>query len=381
MLSKHFLIASLFTFATACVTHEPKKEMHRPFRVGVLKLSKELDHQKPLAPGDYAGWVEHSGVLYGSTLAKKDASNTNDLVALNFKNGAEIWRKPLLGMDLSTAVFPHSSGLILAQLDGTLSKVDFQTGHDIWKTSLPSFVNVRLVSDSGRVYAVTAGHVLYAINVNDGKIEWVYDPEMPKTEIHIHNTASPTLQGSHLYWGLSSGEIVALDTTNGLKKWRNNPKTGGGGRFHNYMGSLVVHNERLLFCRYDGLIGALSVDDKRQGELLWRVENNTGNCADADYRGGRYYAVTTSGDALSVNVETGKNTWSGVKLGLDLSTVTAAEGNVLITGTEGDIYALTLEGSLSWYDNVSGRLLSRPILLGNTAHFASGLKNIYSYQF
>lgn len=382
MLSKYTLIAALLISTTACVTHEPTAVgLRRPYRLGMHNLSPALDHQKPLAPADYAGFVEHSGLLIGSTTAKPGSVTAQDLIAFNLNDSTELWRKALTGGDLSASVLPLASGIMVAQLDGSLSKLDLQTGQTLWQISLPTFVNIRLTSDSGRVFAVTASQVLYAINNHDGKIEWVYDPEMPKNEIHIHNTAAPFVNGSRLYWGLSNGEIIGLEIQTGQKKWRQNPKITGGGRFHNYMGSMFVYKERLLFCRYDGLIGAVSLEEKREGELLWQVEGNTGNCADSDYRSGRFYAVTTSGDALAVNAETGSSLWSGVKLGMNLSTVTAVEDSILVTGSEGQIYALTPAGTLAWYDNVDGRLLTHPILVGKTAHFASGLKNIYSYQF
>jgi len=381
MLFKNTLIATLLLSSFGCVTHDQRKGERRPFRLGMTKFDSSLDYQKPLAPGDYSGWVERSGLFIGSTRAHPGSDHLQDLLALNFKNGTELWRKPLTGLDLSVPVHPLHNGIVVAQLDGSISKLDLQTGQLLWQISLPTFINVRMTSESGQLFVVTASQVLYALNSHDGKIEWVYDPDMPKNEIRIHNTAAPLVSGSHLYWGLSSGEIVGLELQSGQKKWRQNPKIAGGGRFHNYMGSMLVYKEHLVFCRYDGLIGAVSLENKREGELLWQVEGNTGNCADSDSRSGRFYAVTTSGDALAVNAETGNALWTGVKLGTGLSTVTAAEDSILITGTEGHIYALNTSGALEWYDNVDARLLSRPILLGKTAHFASGLKNIYSYQF
>jgi outer membrane protein assembly factor BamB len=364
---KNTLLLVLFMSGCTSVQVGPK----RPFRTGMWKMNPELDAQKPLAPADYAAWIEQSGFLIGSPASSQ-------ILAMSIKNRKPLWHKPLKG-DLTAPVFPVGEALIVAQSDGTLSKLDLQSGNTQWDLKLPSFIPVAMSKDNEHVYVVTATQVLYAISIREGKIEWLYDPELPQ-EIRIHNTAPPFVYINQLYWGLSSGEIIAMDSKTGNKLWRRNPKQGGAGRFHNYMGSLAISNKRLVFCRYDGLIGAVSLDTRSEGEMLWQLDTTTGNCSDSDSRSGIFYAVTTSGESIAVNMETGKNLWSGLKLGSGLNTMTAIEEYALITSTDGDIYALDHKGTVLWFDKLAARLLSHPFLFEKQACFASGLKNIYCYK-
>lgn len=384
MFLKHAVLATLLLSSHVCFSVSgdqslpgflPPKPLtvglKRPFRIGMMKLSPSTDHQKPLAPVDYSGWVEQSGLLIGSPESKT-------VLAFSLKRKMEVWRRALRA-DLTAPAFPLEDSVVLVQLDGSVSRLDLQTGNFIWEMKLPSFVPYELVKDNERIFAVTATQVLYAINIRDGKIEWLYDPELAH-EIRIHNTAPPFLYASQLFWGLSNGDIVGIESKTGKKLWRQNPRLGGGGRFHNYMGSMFVSNKRLLFCRYDGLIGAASLESGHEGELLWHMEGSTGNCADSDYRSGRFYAVTTTGDAFAFNPDTGKNLWPALKLGPNLSTVSAVEDYVFATGADGQIYALTPAGELAWYDNLDGRILSRPFFIESVAYFSTGLKNIYAYK-
>ncbi len=347
---------------------KPVVGLKRPFRLGFFKLSPSLDKEKTLAPADYAGWVESGGLLLGSP-------DGREFVAFSLKNKTQLWSKAIKG-DLTVPAYSFGESVIISQKDGTLTKLDLQNSQTQWEIQLPSFVSSEFAKNNERIFAVTANQILYAINAKDGNIEWFYDAEVPN-EMLIQNTASPVVFGNQVYWGLSNGELVALESKTGKIQWRRNPKVGGGGRFHNYMGSFFVSNKNLVFCRYDGLIGAASLDG---GELVWQVEGNTGNCVDSDYRGGRFYAVTTSGDTLALNADTGQNLWHGLKLGRDLSTISAIEDSVFVTGADGQVYSLGTDASLLWYDRLEGRILSHPVFIGKEVYVSTGLKNIYAYK-
>lgn len=343
----------------------------RPFRTGMMKMHPYLDLQKPLAPADYVGWVESAGMLLGNP-------EEGVLLAVDLKTRSKVWAKALKGGDLTVPVFPVGDSLLTCQKDGTLSKLDSKTGSVIWEYKLPTFVSVNLSNDQERIYAITSSQVLYAINFHDGKMEWLYDPEV-NTEIKIQNAAPPLVSVGKLYWGLTTGELMSLEAKTGKRLWRRNPKYTIGGRFHNYAGSLVVSNKLLAFCRYDGLIGAVSTESGQEGELRWQLDSNSGNCSDADSRGGLFYAVTSKGEVYSINIDNGATLWSS-KLGPDLSSVFVLEDSIFASSTEGQIYNISMNGQLIWFDNLEARILSHPFLFDKQIYFSTGLKNIYSYK-
>lgn len=377
MFLKHLMFSVLVLSSPlfySCAHETTSKGLHRPFRAGMMKFSPLKEEQKPLAPVDFSGWVEGLGRLIGSP-------DSQSVIAFSLDNRTVLWRKTLKA-ELSAPAFPVGDFVILAQQDGTLSKLDFRTGEKIWDLSLASFVPTQLTRDNERVFAVTATQVLYAININDGKVEWFVDAELPN-EIRIHNSAPPFIYVNHLFWGLPNGDLVGIEIKSGKKLWRKNPRISGGGRFHNYMGTMAVSNashKGLVFCRYDGLIGSVSLEAGREGELLWQLEGNTGNCTDSDTRSGRFYAVTSSGEVFSMNTDTGKSLWAPIKLGKDLSSITAIEEFVFVTGADGNVYALSPSGELQWYDKLDARLMSHPIFAGDKMYVPTGLKNIYAYK-
>ena len=376
ILSFFFLCLSLpGCLTTTGFLHDkpPTQVLRRPFRMGILKMAPDLDAQKPLAPQDNSGWIHAEGFLIGNPEASV-------AVAYSLKKDTRVWTHVLPGGPLTTPALSVGKMVILAQQDGTVEALETATGALKWQIKLPNFVPVPMSKDREHIYVLTANQVVYAIGARDGKIEWLYDPEIP-LDLRIHNSAAPLVSVNQLYIGLSSGELLCLDIQSGKKVWRRNPKIAGGGRFHNFMGRLAVSNKHLAFCRYDGLIGAVSLEPERAGELLWQQEASTGNCMDADFRNGKYYSVTSSGEVFALNAESGQNLWSGIKLGTGLSTISITEEHILITGTDGKIYALTERGALDWYDDIDGRLTSPPLLLDGAAYFSSGMKNIYVYRY
>ncbi len=343
----------------------------RPFRLGIIKLSAELDNEKPLAPADYAGWTAHSsGIIIG---APGDKTVRN----LFLETNKPVWDLQLES-DLSAPPLIVGESVILGLRDGTLMKLDLRNGSLIWKNKLGSFASRTIVEDRDRVYVATALQTLYGVNIQDGKVEWLYNPELPN-EIGIHNLAPPLLSTNVLYWGLSTGEILNLETQTGKVLWRHDPKSSGrGGKFHNYVGRMSIAGRRLIFCRYDGLIGAVSIETGQEGSLLWELNESTGNCVDSDFRAGRFYAATSTGDVHALTVS-GQKLWTS-KLGLALSSISAIEDSIFATGVDGGIYSLKQNGALIWYDLTGGRILNRPFFVKKRAYFLTGLKNLYVYR-
>lgn len=144
---------------------------------------------------------------------------------------------------------------------------------------------------------------------------------------------------------------------------------------------MFLSGKRLLFCRYDGLVGAVSTEAGKEGELLWKLDSVTGNCTSADYREGRFYVSTTTGNIHAVSVSSGKELWPTLKLTNSLASVSAVEDFVFATGIDGQLFALNPSGAIAWQDDINARTVVPPVTIGDRLYFASGLKNIYVYRF
>lgn len=374
------VLCSLFAFSLfACVSDKaptprvPQEGIPqtRPFRLGFLKLSPNLDQQKPLAPADYVGWIEDSGLIFGSHEPKK-------ISAISIDSHAKVWSRNLKS-DLTVPILKVGEYLIAADRNGTVSKFETKTGKLVWEKDLPSFAVTALQKDNERIFLSTAHQTLYALNAKTGQIEWIYDPEV-SLDMHIQNTAPPFVYGANIYWGLTNGEVLAIEGNTGKELWRVHPEPTRHGRFHNYMGSLFVSFKQLVFCRFDGLIGGISLKNTPSGELSWSAKDHTGSCIDSDFRSGVFYAATSTGDFVAVDIQTGKNRWKALKLGKNLSTISAVEDYIIATGVDGEIYALNPRGQLVWFDQINARILSKPFFVGPKLYVTTGLKNVYAYR-
>ncbi|MBI2602272.1 MAG: PQQ-like beta-propeller repeat protein [Deltaproteobacteria bacterium] len=345
------------------------KRQKRPFRLGVIELSRKVDRDKPLGAIDFAGWAEQGGILVGAPDHKR-------VIAFSLRNGQTQWVLPTDEI-LSAPPLVLGEFVYLGLLDGTLMKVDIHSGKTNWKVKLNSFASRAMVKDNYYLYVVTANQTIYAVNLQEGRIEWLHDPELPEG-IRLQNLVPPVVYLNKVYLGISTGEILSLDAKSGALLWRRNPQDQGG-RFHDVMGKMVPLGKLLAFCRYDGLVGAISLETGNEGSLLWSVNELTGSCADSDFREGRFYVGTVNGDVGVINITTGKPLWIE-KLGIPVTSISAAEEYILVASSEGDILALNTTGSLEWRDFIGGRVATRPIFFEQSVYFSTGLKNLYGYR-
>lgn len=225
----------------------------------------------------------------------------NNVYAIN-PNGTQKWAVKL---DAAIGAFPALSadGILycLTNKKSTLYALDASNGAIKWQQSLDGATGSAVAIDkAGNVYAGTSA-AIYSFKPNKEQ-NWKLE------EVNVTEQATFALKDQVLYATLKNGGLVAVDMTNGTKKWTY-PTTNGAAYF-----PIVDKNGNVYFTEK----GSQTVHAvNASGSKIW--EKNVGN------------NLTYSGGALSTEGILYIGTQSNNKvLGLDITT-----GNIVFEETVG----------------------------------------------
>lgn len=224
----------------------------------------------------------------------------NNVYAIN-PNGTQKWAVKL---DAAIGAFPALSvdGILYCLTNkSTLYALDASSGAIKWQQSLDGATGSAVAIDkAGNVYAGTSA-AIYAFKPNKDQI-WKLE------EVNVTEQATFALKEQVLYATLKGGGLVAVDMTNGTKKWTY-PTTKGDAYF-----PIADKNGNVYFTEK----GSQTVHAvNASGSKIW--EKNVGN--NLNYSGG---ALSTDG-ILYVGTQSNNKV-----LGLDIT-----NGNIVFEETVG----------------------------------------------
>lgn len=224
----------------------------------------------------------------------------NNVYAIN-PNGTQKWAVKL---DAPVGAFPALSvdGVLYCLTNkSTLYALDASSGVIKWQQSLDGAIGSAVAIDkAGNVYAGTSA-AIYAFKPNKDQI-WKLE------EVNVTEQATFALKDQMLYATLKGGGLVAVDMTNGTKKWTY-PTTKGDAYF-----PIVDKNGNIYFTEKGSqTVHAVNVN----GAKIW--EKKVGN--NLNYSGG---ALSTDG-ILYIGTQSNYKV-----LGLDIT-----NGNIVFEETVG----------------------------------------------
>ena len=224
----------------------------------------------------------------------------NNVYAIN-PNGTQKWA---IKLDAAIGAFPALSAdgvLYCLTNKSTLYALDASSGIIKWQQSLDGATGSAVAIDkAGNVYAGTSA-AIYAFKPNKDQI-WKLE------EVNVTEQATFALKDQVLYATLKNGGLVAVDMTNGTKKWTY-PTTKGDAYF-----PIADKNGNVYFTEK----GSQTVHAvNASGSKIW--EKNVGN--NLNYSGG---ALSTDG-ILYIGTQSNNKV-----LGLDIT-----NGNIVFEETVG----------------------------------------------
>ena len=232
------------------------------------------------------------------------------------ENGGEFSAAPAAderGVYLATEVAAASDAAGRARTSGALRALSHKSGVTLWMRTLAAPLRGRLASGDGLLYGGDAVGRILAFRKEGGGSVWAKQLKSPAT-------SQIELNGEKLFVGSEDGTIYALEKKTGRELWRY--RTRGPLR-----GFVAVDARHVYFGSPDGHVYALRVGD---GRLAWRS-----------------------------------------RTGAEVQAVANTPQGPLAASLDNFVYLLSQgRGARIWKRQVSGRVLSRPLVTENGALIA-----------
>lgn len=271
-------------------------------RADILALEAatgKLRWRKRLPAGARSAPTIAQGRLFVPTL-------DDQLVGLSTKDGSQLWAYQAPSAETAMLGLPAPAvddGIVVAGFaTGDLQAVRATSGTVVWadslaaargRTSLADLSTIRampMIRD-GRVYAVSYGSLMLALDLRTGRRLWERD---------IASGNTPWLAGDWLYVLTPENKLAAISGQDGAIAWVTdlpqfeNPKAK---RDPIYMTGPVMAGGRLVLV---GSTGRLFVVDPVSGKLLARQSLPSGSTVSPVVAGGMLFLVLDSGSLLAL---------------------------------------------------------------------------------
>lgn len=212
-----------------------------------------------------------------------------------------LWRKSIKDGVEGGAIL-HNNQLLFGASDGFFYSLNAHNGEIRWTYPIHSEGLSAPFAEGGVVYFISGNNVVHAVEIETGKLVWVYTRRDP-TNISIRGGSQPNVVGDLVYIGFSDGYLVALKKNTGSVFWEillNKNK-----RFRDVDAHPVIDSDKIFISSYDGSLYCLRLDT---GQVLWSLDE--GGYAEVEIEGNTIFYPTTTGKMLSLDKNSGKVLWT-----------------------------------------------------------------------
>lgn len=292
-----------------------------------------------------------------------DRKSVHERWRLNIKDGSEG------GAVLADGMIYFGAG------DGQLYAVQVEDGKIQWTYPLKAEGIAKPLVHAGILYVLAGNNVVHAVNAKSGKLMWVYN-RREAGNLSVRGGSQPAMAGDLLIVGFSDGAAVALNRSSGTLVWETN--LNRNKRFRDVDASPVVDGNNIYISSYDGALYSLRRSD---GQVQWSVDD--GGYDDALVQGSQLFYTSSSGKTMALDKASGRVLWTRVNpKGIAMGPVMYK--GVLIVGE--------MSGALRFIDARSGDLLgqfepgrgvtSRPAVdtSNNEVYFVSTDANVFALR-
>ncbi len=263
-------------------------------------------------------------------------------------SGEVVWRKALtlkkesgrLPVHAPTAV--TDDGIILAAtLSGSIHALDYSDGTTLWTHRVEDAVESPMAMAEGRLFVTDSREILYALDVETGKLLWRYQRRAPEF-FTIKGAGTPVVDGDAIYCGFADGTLVAVQIDTGEVMWSRD-LTNEEAEFVDVDMPAIIAGDSLYVASYAGGVYALS---RRDGATKWRAD--LAGVAQLNLYDGLLYAASAQGRVVAIDPVEQQYVWS-YRYAEDLPVELIAHGPYLFVSTS--------QGPLTVFDRFSGKPL------------------------
>jgi len=313
---------------------------------------------------------------------------TGKVVALNAKDGRELWGYPktaetkggLLGgcsassnadtpLDAVYGSPALTDNLVLvASYNHHLYAFDRSSGSKVGDDFVAGGAIIGgVVVRDGIAYFGSSDHNVYAVDIATRKLVW----EKPFTTGHwVWGT--PAVDEKRVYVGSMDHYVYAINRQTGEEVWK---KRVGGA----VPGSVTLADGILLVGGVDKCLYAFRAED---GELLWPNPSFLGHWVwgEALARDGYIYVGSLDGKVHALRLADGSPRWEPVALDGAIRAGPAwLDGNLIVGAESGSIYTINAEtGDSKVLFKAQGAILSTPAVVGTKIYAGTTAGNVYA---
>ncbi|WP_380052913.1 PQQ-binding-like beta-propeller repeat protein [Falsihalocynthiibacter sp. SS001] len=338
-----------------------------------------------IGEGDSARYrISTNPVASGGRIYTMDSRSQ---VMAHATNGGKVWSRNLTpptesrddtaggGLAISGDILIASTGF------GELVAMSAATGGTIWTQRLDAVLSGPPTIYNGLVYAVTRDNVAWALNLNDGRIQWQL--AAAPSDSGILGAASPSVNSNIALFPFSSGEIIATFPKGGLRVW--SASLAGRRAGAAYAGFNDITSDPVIVggSVYAGNAAGRTIKvDRNNGEVIWTATE--GAYGPVWPEGNSVFLINDQAALVRLNSSTGQTLW---KVDLPYFTeekikkrksIYAHYGPVLAGGR---LWVGSSDGALRSFNPTTGALLSTvelpggatsaPIVVGQTLYIVT----------
>ncbi len=289
------------------------------------------------------------------------ASAQGLLFSLNRATGKQNWKVDT-GVAISGGV-GSGDGLVLVGSDkGEVLAFD-ENGKQRWKTTVSSEVLSAPQVADGMVLVRSGDGRVAALNVADGKQQWLYERSTPA--LVVRNHAGLVVQRGIAYAGFAGGKLAALKISDGSVLWEVAVSIPRGNteleRISDITGSPVVDDEEVCAIAFQGRLACF---DPMRGNPLWNrdISSDKAMLLLRSY----LYVSDAKGSVMMLDKASGSTVWKNDKLSRRDTSSPQVLGNLVLVGDyDGYLHALNREdGSMAARIKLDGGAIqSAPLTL------------------
>jgi outer membrane protein assembly factor BamB len=252
-------------------------------------------------------------------------------------------------------------------------------GKEIWRRQVGNIVRAAALAAGGGVFVITIDNHLYAMDARDGRIVWTHAGAAES--LGVFGAASPVATAKLLVAPYSSGEIYGLNPSTGEEVWVGNlgynAMETAGTALNDIDVTPVVSNGVLYAAGNAGVLYAVNADSSKR---LWHQE--LGSIRGIWPAGEFLYVVGGTNEVVCLQASTGNIRWvaqlprytdEAAKKGkIIISGPVLAGEKLLVSASNGVLFSLSpYDGKIVHETKVPEGVLQSPVVSGGNVYVLS----------
>jgi outer membrane protein assembly factor BamB len=237
-----------------------------------------------------------------------------EISAFNADSGSLAWRKNLKAPKEKEKEDSAAGGgiaydngrLYVALGTGEALALDPRTGGELWRVKFDVALRGAPTASEGFVFVTTHDNQLYALNAETGATVWQH--VAIAEQAGLIGAASPAVIGGTVVAAFSSGELFALQITNGRVAWADSLTRVGRmtalSTLNDIDGSPVIDRGSVFAVGHSGRMAAI---DLTTGSRLW--ENDVPSAQTLWVAGDYIFVVSADNQLMCISRRNGKAKW------------------------------------------------------------------------